>query len=153
MGTIRYAGDLGLHDHEGYVEAELDIPAPYRDGVDHWTSGGGTETDGHETGRHRAACECGWRGQIVDFGIKDLWLPDHLERQVMRAWEHHTDPLIAALGRTGPLTALAEELHNVNRRVEEAIGSALAAGADWSEIAQALGYTEEAARRRWDVKR
>lgn len=84
----RYRDDLP--DHEGYVLAELDRPVPLY-AEDRWTSSSTPETrEAVPTGRHRAACGCGWRGPISGLGIADIFLPDHLNDSVLDEWEFHT---------------------------------------------------------------
>jgi hypothetical protein len=106
MGTIRYIGDpdgtnVGLDEHEGYLEFRLDEPVrdswkpPWPEEADQgtvyegWTSTWTSDIDQHRVAV-RAACECGWHGPELP------WLPGVLETEeqttaLMMPWDRHID--------------------------------------------------------------
>ena len=69
MGTIAYqtiAGvEIELSDHEGYVLHESTVPNRYIAEWGNWLGYYSSEVSGTFTGRHVAACDCGWRGPVI----------------------------------------------------------------------------------------
>lgn len=147
MGTIRYSGNHELSDHEGFVEAELDIGS-INDGG-RWTSTHCLEHIGHATGRHRSGCDCGWRGPVVVTGVRDTILNDDVHDDLMEAWSAHTEPFIRMLDRTGELVDVADRYREIEDEVAHGIRRAIAAGATWAEIASALGRRADWVEGRW----
>lgn len=140
MGTFRD----GLYDHEGYVEARIDIDDPLipgRSWIAYWSG----DVARHFTGEHRPACSCGWTGTARHTGIDDVFLEDELRDELMAEWVAHTDPFL----RVSPLRNLAERLASIEDEVGVEIALALGDGATWTEIAVALGRTEQSVRARW----
>lgn len=148
MGTLRYYLDADeneqeLSDHEGYVLAELSKPTKYA--PDGWTSGGGREEAKLATGRHRAACECGWQGPIVDTGVADTVVDDDLHDDLLVPWQNHTEEMI-------PLDALRtaqQALSAATITVGAAVRQARRDGLSWALIGDALGMTKQGAQQRY----
>jgi hypothetical protein len=151
MGTIRFTGEngeSGLYDHEGNVQAEIDIDDPMRPGR-RWISYFSGAVADHFTGRYRAACECGWEGPVIDFTTWDEpefdcrrgYLSEAHEDAVLTAWEAHTDPLLADLEHGAPLAAVGAALREVEDRVRAEVRRAIAAGFTSDQVARHLGHT------------
>lgn len=133
-----------LPDHEGYVLAELDRSTLYAE--DGWTSSSTPETrEATPTGRHRAACDCGWRGPIVETGVADIFLDEAPEDALMEAWEDHTDHLASLAELSKSAKVIARETERIGVLVKAARNN----GRSWSEIGNALGLTKQAAQQRW----
>jgi hypothetical protein len=114
MGTFRFIDDgtgrqVGLYDHEGYLEYRLSeplvVPPMFTDGeptrYEGWTS---TWVDGIEERRCavRAACDCGWRGPELPWPgpAATPWGAEPTDEQhdaLMLVWDRHMDTLIAHL--------------------------------------------------------
>lgn len=156
MGTLRYwtdeAGeDHELSDHEGYVEGELDIPNPLVPERGNWAAHFGPDVDGHFTGHHRAACDCGWRGPVVDLpGRADEgMLPDEVEHGLMEAWDRHVDGEIEVLRSLGPVERWSAQARHATAQLERAITGARLAGHSWEAIGRRLGVSRQAAWERY----
>ena len=156
MGTLRYwtddAGeDHELSDHEGYVEAELDITNPLVPERGTWAAYYGPDVDGHFTGRHRAACDCGWRAPVVDLSTlsDDGILPGDVERRLMAAWDEHVDAVIEVLRTLGPVERWSAQARHATAQLERAIGAARRAGHSWEAIGRSVGVTRQAAWERY----
>lgn len=128
MGRIRYrtapdGEELGLYGHEGYVQAELSVApvygGPNRDG--NWTATSCNEHDGKATGRHRAACECGWRGPIVETGIRDVFLDEGEEDKIFESWEAHIEqPLEQLVSEHMAERTAVDDLRRAYRELRDA---------------------------------
>ncbi len=166
MGTLRYwtddAGeDHELSDHEGYVESELDIDNPLVPEQGRWAAGDWADVRGHFTGRHRAACECGWRGPAfepdapnrwrgkVDFRDSAMVLPEDFHDAVMAAWDEHADQVVADLRTLGPVAHWNAQVRSATAELERAIAGARSAGQSWEAIGRSLGVTRQSAWERY----
>lgn len=103
------AGD-GLYDHEGYLGLVLE------DG--RVTGGWSLETERRSLA-YRAACECGWQGQVTH---RPGRLPEEDERDaMMEEWDDHVAPHLAALERVGPLQHVTQGLRDATRAATAAM--------------------------------
>lgn len=168
MGTVQYytdadGNDVGLHDHEGYVELEVagpwfmdaesrpDLPphdyAPLDETTGtHWTTSWSSNRPAH-TGRYRSACDCGWTGPIFHIDVDDpMGDPDEITRdRLMEDWAIHANEQIA-------LVAVEVAAGGERRAVDSvfaAVRRARQAGRSWAQIAQALGVTKQSAHERF----
>lgn len=149
--------------HEGYMERELEAEPDgdffARDETTgSWWCASWTSGLPDPTGRWRAACECGWRGDIVDHqAIADID-PDHspghdmldetVEDLLLAPWEHHIDQI-----RSLPdLHTAARAADAAQRALDEAVHTARTAGHSWARIAGQVGLTRQAAHARWAAK-
>lgn len=103
MGTIAYrdiAGELvELSDHEGFVLHESTVANRFLPGWGNWLGYWSAEVDGTFTGRHMAACDCGWRGPVVvdverttSYGMDET-----AEDLLLDAWAVHVDEVAAKM--------------------------------------------------------
>ena len=166
MGTTRYYTDhhgeeQGLYDHEGYVEAELDIENPLVPERGRWAAHSGPDVVGHFTGRQRAACECGWRGPVFEPGATSLWLeevdlkrasvalPEDFYDAIMAAWDEHVDQVLAELTALAPISEWDRKLRQARAELDQAVAAARIAGQSWEAIGRALGVTRQGAWERY----
>ncbi len=95
------------YDHEGFVERELTIVNPLRPERGNWAGWWGSELDGKSTGRARAACDCGWRGYIVELDIDEGGMESVEDGEALRlVWrKNHIDSLTAPVRYAPPVPA------------------------------------------------
>lgn len=165
----------GAGDHEGWVAKVLD------DGrVAGATTGGGvivhdlTAEDiaaGYQVRRYpgsdhvdvvvpwervatwRGMCECGWTGPErpavtePEYDTRDC--PEDVDDKVFfPAWRVHVGPIVAL----NELADLAEQLRDLECRVDQQVQHARAAGASWSEIGRELRLSKQGAQQRWGAQ-
>lgn len=151
--------------HEGYMQRELTHQPSEREYMAHhdetagtWWCSGWASGLPEPTGHWRAACECGWRGDIADPDAIRAIDPDHdpvsdmldetVEDLLLAAWEVH-------LNTNRPLSVLRDAaLAAVTTRdaLDDAVSSARSAGHSWGDIANKIGVTRQAAHARWATK-
>lgn len=151
--------------HEGFMERELEsAPDPdsfigqLDEGTGSWWCAAWTSPMPGPTGRWRAACECGWRGDIADHDTIVGIDPDHdraedmldetVEDLLLSAWEHH----IGQSRALPELHAAARAAEESQRALDAAVVAARAAGHSWARIAVEVGLTRQAAHARWAAK-
>ena len=71
---------------------------------------------------------------------------DDLEPLFIEQWHSHIAPDL----HVHTISALGQELKNIESQLDEAVAAARAEGISWDRIGRAFGITRQGARKRWD---
>ena len=151
-------------DHPGFLLREL-VAAPTQPDLAHlahldhatgsyWCSSWGAGIPA-PTGRWPGACECGWRGDIIEADEIATIDPDHsptsefldetVEDLLLAGWKTH----IADTSALVQLTTAAEAFDAANHALDDAVRRARTAGHSWTQIGQRFNITRQGAQQRW----
>ena len=139
---------LSLEENNGHWSRHVDQP--------------GHDNEPGLTGRFRAGCSCGWRSRILDATKTPGWYyrevtePEFTGLRPADAAddlaEHWTGHITKVAGDQLGLDAITDAVNQVaaaNTAVDIAVVGAREAGRSWSQIADRLGCTKQAAWERY----
>lgn len=102
--------------------------------------------------RWAAGCECGWRAPLRDVTDADRvgpsfpWLSEQEEDETfLPLWHKHLAPFVG-LDQVAAAQAAVLEAQG---QLTDAVRTARASGASWSEVARVVGMTKQGAQQRW----
>jgi hypothetical protein len=144
MAWVHDTGYLPAYDHTGYPVSVL------LDGTETASSSARTAS---EVIGWRSACECGWRG--MQFYPRSEWpsstgiAPDGVDGwetgSAFAEWDRHLDRVLPELA----VHDLAQQLADVEERLQAAVQAARFAGLSWSRISAVAGTSPDRAAHRW----